>query len=90
MFASSEAVAGKSPEKLQQEVSELLQRHDDEQKIQEKRAEEDRRGFQMIMNTLRPFIDPHSKEILMLQMNTVEQPSPLPKLHELGLRFKES
>ena len=62
MFASSEPVVEKPPKDLQQEVSELIQRHDDERKSQEKRAEENRRSFQMMMNTPRPFIDLQSNE----------------------------
>ena len=47
----SEPVAEKSPEEIQRGVSELLQRLDNEQKAQEKRAEEERRRFQAMMNS---------------------------------------
>ena len=53
--AQSVPITEKPPEEIQKSVSELLQRLENEQKAQEKLAEENRRRFQMMMNSPKVF-----------------------------------
>ena len=74
----------KSPEEIQRGVSELLQRLDNEQKAQEKRAEEERRRFQAMMNSPKTYTVDCQMD---MRMNTVAQPFLLRRRHGLGRKY---